>query len=68
MRLVQAGAVPIGWLNAMTELGQSWEGPYADGMRAIVREHWPASTVGPTEDSTPDGAGLGEFGLGDASD
>jgi hypothetical protein len=58
MRLVQAGAVPIGWLAALTELGRSWEGPYGGGMRAIVAEHWPASTVGPVEDLTPGQGGL----------
>jgi len=58
MRLMQAGAVPIGWLAALTELGQSWEGPHGEGMRAIVAEHWPASTVGPVEDLTPGGGGM----------
>lgn len=68
MRLTQSGATPIGWLAAMTELGQSWSGPYGNGMRAIIRDHWPKSTVGPTEDSTPDGAGLESFGLSDEAD
>lgn len=62
-RLQNEGATIVTWLYVMTELGQSWELEYGDGMRAIVRDHWPQSTVGETEDSTPDGAGLGNFGM-----
>lgn len=58
MRLSQAGAVPVGWLNILTELGGDFAGPYGEGMAAIVRDHWPASTVGPVTDLTPDGRGL----------
>jgi hypothetical protein len=57
MRLVQAGATPIGWLAAMTELGNSWGGPYGEGMQDIVQDHWAASTVGAVQDLTPDGRG-----------
>ena len=58
MRLSQAGAVTVGWLNIMTELGGDFAGPYGQGMAAIVRDHWPASTVGPVTDLSPDGRGL----------
>ncbi len=61
MRLMQAGAVPIGWLAALTELGQTWEGPYGQGMREIVATHWPASTVGEVNDTTPGQGGLESF-------
>lgn len=62
MRLVQAGATPIGWLAALTELGHRWDGPYGDGMRDIIATHWPASTVGPVDDTTPGQGGLETFG------
>ena len=61
MRLVQSGATPIGWLSALSELGQWWDGPYGDGMREIVATHWPASTVGEVEDTTPGQGGLETF-------
>lgn len=58
MRLSAAGAVTVSWLNILTELGGDFAGPYGQGMAAIVRDHWPASTVGPVTDFTPDGRGL----------
>lgn len=58
MRLVQAGAVPVGWLNAMTELGFDFNGPYGKEMMQIVQKHWPASTVGTVNDTSPDGRGM----------
>jgi hypothetical protein len=58
LRLVQAGAVPVGWLNALTELGGDFAGPYGRGMMEIVQSHWPASTVGTPLDTTPDGRGM----------
>lgn len=58
LRLVQAGAVPVGWLNALTELGVDFAGPYGRGMMEIVQGHWPASTVGTPLDTTPDGRGM----------
>ncbi|MDZ7600171.1 MAG: isochorismatase family protein [Hoeflea sp.] len=61
MRLVQAGAVPIGWLASLTELGWYWEGPYGQGIREIVATHWPASTVGPVDDTTPGQGGMESF-------
>ena len=57
-RLVMAGAVPVGWLNALTELGRDFAGPHGKGMMQIIQTHWPASTVGPVEDTTPDGHGM----------
>lgn len=57
-RLVAAGASPVGWLNVLTELGQDFDGPYGKGMMEIIRTHWPASTVGAVEDTTPDGKGF----------
>lgn len=57
-RLVQAGAVPISWLNALTELGTDFAGPYGKGMMEIIQAHWPASTVGVVDDTTPDGRGM----------
>jgi hypothetical protein len=57
-RLIQAGAVPVSWLNALTELGADFAGPYGKGMMEIIQMHWPASTVGQVDDTTPDGHGM----------
>jgi hypothetical protein len=57
-RLIQAGAVPVTWLNILTELGGDFAGPYGKGMMEIIQKHWPASTIGPVDDTTPDGAGM----------
>lgn len=57
-RLIMAGAVPVGWLNALTDLGKDFAGPHGKGMMQIIQAHWPASTVGPVEDTTPDGRGM----------
>lgn len=57
-RLIQAGAVPVSWLNALTELGRDFAGPQGKGMMEIIQAHWPASTVGPVADTTPDGRGM----------
>jgi hypothetical protein len=57
-RLIQAGAVPVSWLNALTELGTDFAGPHGKGMMEIIQAHWPASTVGAVEDTTPDGRGM----------
>jgi hypothetical protein len=57
-RLIQAGAVPVSWLNALTELGTDFAGPYGRGMMEIIQKHWPASTIGPIHDTTPDGHGM----------
>ena len=58
MRMMQAGAVPVGWLNALTELGRDFAGPHGQGMMKIIQAHWPASTIGPIHDTTPDGHGM----------
>ncbi|MGQ3355881.1 MAG: isochorismatase family protein [Phreatobacter sp.] len=58
MRLIQAGAVPVSWLNALTELGTDFAGPHGRGMMQIIQTHWPASTVGTVADTTPDGHGM----------
>lgn len=58
MRLLAAGAVPVGWLTALTELGTDFAGPFGKGMMEIIQKHWPASTVGPVDDTTPDGHGM----------
>ena len=58
MRLMRAGAVPVGWLNALTELGRDFAGPHGRGMMEIIQKHWPASTVGQADDTTPDGHGM----------
>jgi Isochorismatase family len=57
-RLILAGAIPVGWLNALTDLGKDFAGPYGKGMMEIIQAHWPASTVGPVDDTTPDGRGM----------
>lgn len=57
-RLMQAGAVPVSWLNALTELGTDFAGPHGRGMMEIIQKHWPASTVGAVHDTTPDGHGM----------
>lgn len=58
MRLRDAGAVPVTWLSMLTELGRDFASPYGKEMMAVVQQHWPASTVGPVLDSTPDGHGM----------
>jgi Isochorismatase family len=58
MRLRDAGAVMCTWLSIVTELGVDFASQYGDGMKAIIGAHWPASTVGPVDDSTPDGHGM----------
>ncbi len=58
MRLTMAGAVPVSWLNALTELGADFAGPVGKGMMEIIQTHWPASTVGQVDDTTPDGHGM----------
>jgi hypothetical protein len=57
-RLILAGAIPVGWLNALTDLGKDFDGPYGKGMMQIIQAHWPASTVGLVDDTTPDGRGM----------
>jgi Isochorismatase family len=56
-RLILAGAIPVGWLNALTDLGKDFAGPHGKGMMQIIQAHWPASTVGQVDDTTPDGRG-----------
>ncbi len=58
MRLDRAGAVVTNWLSTLTEIGDDFAGPYGQGMMAIIREHWPASTVGEVQDLSPDGRGF----------
>ncbi len=58
MRLRDAGAVMCTWLSIITEVGVDFASQYGDEMKAIIGEHWPASTVGPVDDSTPDGHGM----------
>lgn len=58
MRMRDAGAVMTGWLAIATELAVDFASPYGDGLKAIIGTHWPASTVGTIEDTTPDGHGM----------
>lgn len=58
MRMRDAGAVMTGWLAIATELGVDFASQYGDGLKAIIGTHWPASTVGQVEDTTPDGHGM----------
>lgn len=58
MRLRDAGAVMCTWLSIITELGVDFASEYGEGMKAIIGQHWPASTVGPVDDTTPDGHGM----------
>lgn len=57
-RLRDAGAVTTTWLTLMNELGADFAGPYGKEMMASVVDHWPASTIGPVMDMSPDGHGL----------
>jgi len=57
-RLMQAGAVPVGWLNALTEPGRDFAGPHGRGMMEIIQKHWPASTVGQADDTTRNRHGM----------
>jgi hypothetical protein len=58
MRMRDAGAVMTGWLAIATELAVDFASPYGDGLKEIIGTHWPASTVGTVEDTTPDGHGM----------
>ena len=58
MRLRDAGAVMTGWLAIATELAVDFASSYGDGLKEIVGTHWPASTTGTVEDTTPDGHGM----------
>lgn len=58
MRMRDAGAVMTTWLATATELAVDFASSYGDGLKQIIGIHWPASTVGPVEDTTPDGAGM----------
>jgi hypothetical protein len=57
-RMRDAGAVMTTWLAASTELAVDFDSRYGDGLKEIIATHWPASTVGPVHDTTPDGAGM----------
>jgi hypothetical protein len=58
MRLRDAGAVMSTWLATATELGVDFASSYGDGLKQIIGAHWPASTIGEVEDTTPDGHGM----------
>lgn len=58
MRMRDAGAVMTGWLAIATELAVDFASQYGDGLKEIIGTHWPASTVGTVEDTTPDGHGM----------
>ncbi|ADL02612.1 isochorismatase family protein [Brevundimonas subvibrioides] len=54
-----AGAVTGGWLTILTSLGRDFADPdYGRGMMGIIQAHWPASTTGTVNDTTPDGHGM----------
>jgi len=54
-----AGAVTGGWLTILTSLGKDFADPdYGRGMMGIIQAHWPASTTGTVNDTTPDGHGM----------
>jgi hypothetical protein len=57
-RLRDAGAVPVTWLNLATELGVDFSAQHGKELMGIIQAHWPASTVGPVQDLTPDGKGF----------
>jgi hypothetical protein len=58
MRLRDAGAIITGWLAMATELAVDFASQYGDELKELVFNHWPASTIGPVHDSTPDGRGM----------
>jgi hypothetical protein len=45
-------------VDALTDLGEDFAGPHGKGMMQIIQAHWPASTVGPVDDTTLDGRGM----------
>ncbi|WP_298159498.1 isochorismatase family protein [Brevundimonas sp.] len=54
-----AGAVTGGWLTILTSLGKDFaNAQYGQGMMGIIQAHWPASTTGVVNDTTPDGHGM----------
>lgn len=56
-RLRDAGAVTVTWLNVATEMADDFAGPLGKAAMALIAQHWPASTIGPVQDLTPDGHG-----------
>lgn len=57
-RLRDAGAVPVTWLNVATEIAEDFNTPAGKQVMGLIQQHWPASTVGPVDDLTPDGRGM----------
>lgn len=57
-RMRDAGAVTVTWLNMATELGVDFATPVGRQLMPLIQQHWPASTVGPVADTTPDGRGM----------
>jgi hypothetical protein len=57
-RLRDAGGVPVTWLNVATEIAEDFNTPNGRKLMGLIQQHWPASTVGPTQDLTPDGHGM----------
>jgi hypothetical protein len=57
-RLRDAGGVPVTWLNVATEIAEDFNTPNGKKVMGLIQQHWPASTVGPTQDLTPDGHGM----------
>lgn len=57
-RMRDAGAVPVTWLNIATDLAGDFASPVGPDLMKLIQAHWPASTVGPVDDSTPDGHGM----------
>jgi nicotinamidase-related amidase len=57
-RLVQAGAVPMTWVSVGTDLVGDWNTPAGQGLMPVMQAHLAGSTVGETNDTTPDGKGF----------
>jgi len=58
-RMTQAGAVPVGWIGAATDLIGDWNSPAGRAVMPLMQQHLAASTIGTPVDTTPDGKGFG---------
>lgn len=58
IRMRDAGATMVTWLALASELGVDFAAPVGGELMGVIQEHWPASTVGPVQDLTPDGYGM----------
>jgi nicotinamidase-related amidase len=57
-RLTAAGAVPITWVTAATDLVGDWNSPHGKQLMPVMQARLRPATVGTPTDPTPDGKGF----------